>query len=93
MAVPMKSGGISSIKVIFYVILSGITTGMGALFGGLVGGVSSNVIAVCLSFAAGAMIYIISGEIIPESNKLYSGKTTGIGNMIGFLIGIIAMNL
>lgn len=31
MAVPMKNGGIKSVKVIFYVILSGITTGIGAL--------------------------------------------------------------
>ena len=31
MAVPMKNGGIKSSKVILYVVLSGITTGIGAL--------------------------------------------------------------
>jgi len=93
MAVPMKNGGISSIKVIFYVILSGVTTGIGAFFGSLVGGISQSIIAICLSFAAGAMIYIVSGELIPESNRLYQGKMTAIGNMLGFIIGIFAMNL
>lgn len=93
MAVPMKNGGMSNFRVIFYVILSGITTGVGAFFGSLVGGISQNVIAICLSFAAGAMIYIVSGELTPESNKLYQGRMSAIGNMIGFIVGVFAMNL
>ena len=93
MAVPLKNGGMSSIKVILYVILSGITTGIGAFFGALVGGISQSIIAICLSFAAGAMLYIVSGELMPESNKLYNGKMTAIGNMVGFLLGMIAMNI
>lgn len=90
MAVPMKNGGMKISKVIFYVILSGITTGVGAFFGALVGGISSNVIAICLSFAAGAMLYIVSGELIPESNKLYKGRASSIGNVLGFILGILA---
>lgn len=93
MAVPMKNGGMNKLKVIFYVILSGITTGIGAFFGALVGGISQEIISICLSFAAGAMLYIVSGELIPESNKLYSGRMTAIGNMFGFLLGMIAMSL
>ena len=65
MAVPMKNGGMKISKVIFYVILSGITTGIGAFFGAIVGSISQEVISICLSFAAGAMLYIVSGELIP----------------------------
>lgn len=93
MAVPMKNGGMKSSKVIFYVILSGITTGIGAFFGALIGGISQTVIAMCLAFAGGAMIYIVSGELIPEANQLYHGRMTAIGNMIGLLIGIFAMSI
>ena len=93
MAVPMKNGGMKKSKVIFYVILSGITTGIGAFFGAIVGSISEQVIAICLSFAAGAMLYIVSGELIPESNKLYNGRMSAIGNMLGFIIGFIAMQL
>ena len=93
MAVPMKNGGISPARVIFYVILSGITTGIGAFLGALIGGISKEVIAMCLSFAGGAMIYIVSGELTPEANKLYQGRITAIGNIIGLLLGIFAMNL
>lgn len=63
MAVPMKNGGMKKKKVIFYVILSGITTGIGAFFGALVGSISEEVISICLSFAAGAMLYIVSRRI------------------------------
>ena len=83
MAIPMKSGGMKAGKIIFYVILSGVTTGIGAFFGAIIGSISQEIISMCLSFAAGAMLYIVSGELIPESNKLYSGKTTAIGNIIG----------
>ena len=93
MAVPMKNGGMNKLKVIFYVLLSGVTTGIGAFFGALVGGISEDVISMCLSFAAGAMLYIVSGELIPESNKLYKGRMTAIGNIFGFILGMIAMSL
>ena len=62
MAVPMKNGGMKISKVIFYVILSGITTGIGAFFGAIIGSISQVVISICLSFAAGAMLYIVSGR-------------------------------
>ena len=78
MSVPMKNGGMSIYKVIFYVILSGITTGIGAFFGAIIGSISESIIAINLSFAAGAMLYIVSGELIPESNKLYKGRISSI---------------
>ncbi len=52
MAVPMKNGGMKISKVIFYVVLSGITTGIGAFFGAIIGSISEQIIAICLSFAA-----------------------------------------
>ncbi len=88
MAVPMKNGGMKIYKIMIYVILSGLATGVGALIGSIIGKVSEEIIAICLSFAAGAMLYIVSGELIPESNKLYKGRISSLGNMLGFIIGI-----
>lgn len=93
MAVPMKNGGMKNSKVIFYVVLSGVTTGIGAFLGALVGGISQSIIAMCLAFAAGAMIYIVSGELTPEANNLYHGRMTAVGSMLGLLIGIFAMSI
>ena len=76
-----------------YVILSGIATGIGALIGGIIGRISEQIISLCLSFAAGAMLYIVSGELVPESNKLYHGRMTALGNIFGIVIGIIVTKL
>ena len=92
MAVPMKNGGMNPVRVIFYVVLSGVTTGVGAFFGALIGGISQQIIALCLAFAAGAMLYIVSGELMPESNELYKGKLPAIGNVIGFVLGMLSLS-
>ena len=93
MAVPMKNGGMKIWKVLLYVFLSGVTTGIGAFFGAIIGNISKTIIAISLSFAAGAMLYIVSGELIPESNKLYSGRIGAVGNMLGFIIGVLATKI
>lgn len=66
MALPMKNGGMKIPKIIYYVVLSGITTGIGAFFGAIVGSISQEIIAICLSFAAGAMLYIVSRRTSPR---------------------------
>lgn len=88
MAFPMKAGGFSGAKVLMLSVLSGIPMGFGAFLGALLGNVSSKFIAACLGFAGGAMLYIVSGEIIPESKRLYSGRLPSIGNVLGILCGI-----
>lgn len=91
MAVPMKNGGMKAYKVVLYTFLSGVTTGFGAFFGVLIGTISEQLISICLGFAAGAMLYISAGELIPESHKIYKGRMSYIGNILGFIIGIISM--
>lgn len=93
MSVPMKNGGMSKIKVVVFTLLSGVTTGIGAFFGVIVGGISNEIIGICLAFAAGAMLYIVSGELIPESNKIYKGRIGAIGNILGFLIGVLSIQM
>lgn len=65
----------------------------GAFFGSYIGSVSETVISMCLSFAAGAMLYIVTGELTPEANNLYKGRMSAIGNILGFLIGAIAVRI
>ena len=73
MAVPMKNGGMSIAKVIFYVILSGVTTGIGAFFGAIVGQISQGIIAICLSFAA-------------RSNVIYSIAENSYQNLTNYIM-------
>ncbi len=74
MAVPMKNGGMKISKVIFYVVLSGITTGIGAFFGAIVGSISEQVIAICLSFAARSHVIYCIRRIDTRSKSLIPWK-------------------
>lgn len=89
MAVPMRAGGFSSVKAFTLTLLSGIPMGFGALFGAVLGEISRNFISVCLGFAGGAMLYIVCGELVPESKKLYLGRLSSLGNVLGIICGII----
>lgn len=89
MAVPLRVGGLSKVKAFVITVLSGIPMGFGALFGAVLGGVSREFISVCLGFAGGAMLYIVFGELVPESKRLYSGRLPSVGNVLGILCGII----
>lgn len=74
MAVPMKNGGMKISKVIFYVVLSGITTGIGAFFGAIIGSISEQIIAICLSFAARCYVIHCIGRISTRSQSLIPWK-------------------
>ena len=87
-ALPLKLSGTSKTKSILITFLSGLTTGIGAFFGVIIGNISQELIGFSLSFAAGSMLYIVACELIPESKKRYSGKFSSFGNILGFVIGI-----
>ncbi|MGE4282147.1 MAG: ZIP family metal transporter [Clostridia bacterium] len=88
-ALPMKAGGMGNIKVLLYTVCAGIPMGVGAFIGAILGEISQEVIAVCLGFAGGAMLYIVCGDLIPESKNIYKGRLSTIGNILGIIIGII----
>ena len=89
MAVPMRAGGFSKFKAFAYTVLSGVPMGLGALLGAVLGSVSDSLTAACLGFAGGAMLYIIYGELVPESKRLYLGRLSSLANVLGILCGII----
>ena len=82
MAIPMKNGGMKKQKVIFYVILSGITTGIGAFFGVIIGSISEQIIAICLSFAARSNVIYCIRRISTRSKQTISGKNDSIRQSI-----------
>lgn len=93
MAVPMRAGGMSKLKAFIYTLLSGVPMGGGALIGAVLGDISEYFIAVCLGFAGGAMLYIIYGELVVESKKLYLGRLSSLGNVFGILCGMIVSKI
>ena len=93
MALPMKLGGFSATKAFVLTVLSGVPMGLGAFIGAALGHMSEQFIAVCLGFAGGAMLYVVFGELIPESKRIYLGRMSSVGNLMGILCGIIVTML
>lgn len=93
MALPMKIGGFSAARAFVLTILSGVPMGFGALIGAALGHISQQFVAMCLGFAGGAMLYVIFGELIPESKRIYLGRMSSVGNILGIVCGIIVTML
>lgn len=89
MAIPMKINKTNPLRIILITILTGIPTGIGTFIGAYVGMISNVFISLCLSFAGGTMLYIITDEIIPSAKTLYSGRISSLGIVLGFVIGIV----
>lgn len=86
-SMPLKSQGISKTKAFLYGTLSGIVEPIGAILTMLLTSVIVPILPYLLSFAAGAMIYVVVEELIPESQ---SGEHSNIGT-IGVAIGFSIM--
>jgi ZIP family zinc transporter len=86
-SLPLKSEGSSKGKAFLYGMLSGIVEPIAAIITILLSSYIIPVLPYLLSFAAGAMIYVVVEELIPESSH---GKHSNIGT-IGFGIGFIIM--
>lgn len=86
-SMPLKSEGMSKPKAFLYGTLSGIVEPIGAVITILLTNAVVPILPYLLSFAAGAMIYVVVEELIPESQ---SGQHSNIGT-IGVAIGFVIM--
>lgn len=83
---PLKAGGLSNFKVVMFTLGAGLMTVVGTAIGLLIFGISTVLVGGSLAFAAGAMVYIVNDELIPQSNQLHSHLANG-GFILGILIG------
>ena len=88
-SMPLKSEGASKPKAFLYGMLSGIVEPIGAIITILLTNLVVPVLPYFLSFAAGAMIYVVVEELIPESQTGEHSNIGTIGVAIGFVIMMI----
>lgn len=88
-SMPLKSEGISKSKSFIYGALSGIVEPIAAVITILLANAIIPVLPYLLSFAAGAMIYVVVEELIPESQMGEHSNIGTIGVAIGFVIMMI----
>lgn len=87
-AVPLRLGGAGSLSILLISLLIGFMTPLGAAVGGMVSAITPGAVAVGLAFAAGAMLYIVNAEIIPQAHS-YSPSRSVVGFAIGFALVIL----
>lgn len=86
-SLPLKGDGNGKIKSFVYGVLSGVVEPIAAAITILLTGLIVPLMPYLLSFAAGAMLYVVVEELIPEASE---GGHSNIGT-IGFAIGFILM--
>ena len=88
-AVPLISGGMPKWRSVLVTALTGFPTVLGALLGYSVGAMGPFALALSLSFASGAMLYVVFGELMPESILMWRSKLPAAATIIGMLTGLI----
>ena len=92
-AAPLLSGGINRWKVILLTAMSGAPTFLGGIIGILIGNISDLAVAMSLSAAGGAMLYVVFGEIIPQSIIMTKNRTSSIIALFGIIVGLIVTQI
>ena len=92
-SVPLISGGMSRWKAIGITALSGAPTILGAILGYSLGLISPLWLSLSLSFAGGAMLYVVFGELLPEAYLMWKSKAPAVFTLIGTLVGLILVHV
>jgi ZIP family zinc transporter len=87
---PLRAGGLSMGKVILFTLLAGLMTPIGALIGLLILQISPVMVGGSMAFAAGAMVYIVNDELIPQANGMNS-HLANAGLVAGLLLAFILL--
>lgn len=90
---PLMVSKVKVSKILFYVFITALPTALGAWIGIFAGSISSNTLGACLAGASGIMLYVVCGELLPESTKVWEGITSTIGILTGVLLGLVMINV
>ena len=88
-SVPLRREGMSRKKAFFFGQLSGIVEPISAVIGALLVTKIRLLLPFLLAFAAGAMIYVVVQELIPESQSNKKKEIMALFTLIGFSIMMI----
>lgn len=86
-SMPLKSNGMSRGRAFGYGVLSGVVEPLGAVLTILLAGILTPAVPYFLAFAAGAMLYVVVEELIPEMSE---GEHSNIGTIF-FAVGFTVM--
>jgi len=85
-ALPLKAAGCSTAKAIWYGQLSGLVEPVAGLLGAALVAFIVPILPYALAFAAGAMVYVVVDDIIPEAQSQGNGRAASWGAVVGFIV-------
>ncbi len=85
-SIPLRREGYSRGKAFFYGQFSGFVQPLAGVAGAWMVVAITPLLPFALAFAAGAMIYVVAKELIPESHAGEEAKLATIGVMLGFAV-------
>uniref|UniRef100_V5I8I4 Zinc transporter ZIP11 n=1 Tax=Anoplophora glabripennis TaxID=217634 RepID=V5I8I4_ANOGL len=85
-SLPLQAAGFSTWRSLWYGQLSGMVEPIFGVLGAVAVGLAEPALPYALAFAAGAMIYVVVDDIIPEANTNDNGKLATWGAILGFLV-------
>lgn len=88
-SLPLRREGMSRMKSFWYGQLSGIVEPIACIIGASTVLLARPILPYALSFAAGAMIYVVVEELIPESQQQGNSDLATLGVMLGFTVMMI----
>lgn len=88
-SMPLRSVGFSRKKAFFYGVLSGVVEPIGSVVTILLAAHVKLILPYLLAFAAGAMIYVVVEELIPESQSGDHTNASTVGVAIGFTLMMV----
>lgn len=88
-AAPLMVSGTRVSRILLYTFLTAFPTAIGTWIGVEVGVISQNILGASLALASGIMLYVVCGEMLPESSKLWEGITSTVGILSGIILGLI----
>ncbi len=90
---PMLAAGVSPKRTFVCAVITGVVEVVGTFLGYFAASISSVILPFALAFAAGAMLYIISDEMIPETHAHGSQRGATFSLLLGFCIILISDTL
>ncbi|MBU2571510.1 MAG: ZIP family metal transporter [Gammaproteobacteria bacterium] len=92
-ALPLVGLGYNKWKAVGIATLTGLVEPVGGLLGITMVTIFTPILPIAMGFAAGAMLFVISEEIIPETHSEGRSRHATFALMIGFIIMMILDNL
>lgn len=89
LSIPIRTDGESRLKAFYWGSMSAIVEPIGAVLGAYAVMAMTAILPYALSFAAGAMIFVVVEELIPDSQTNGNTDVATLGLMVGFVLMMV----